>query len=150
VAERRHGLAHGHALALGIADLGGRHGVGALGQRRARHDARRLARPDRAREDPAGQHLADHAERERVVVRGAEGVAAADGIAVHRGAREARHVHGGAHVRREHAPDAVEQRHLFGWQCAHALGEEALHLLDVRARGEAAHAHVTQFGLLIV
>ena len=68
------------------------HRIGTVGQRRAGHDAHRLAGLHTALECLSGERAADHAECKRVVVAGADGFFAVHRVPVHRGAIERRHV----------------------------------------------------------
>ena len=109
----------------------------------------RTASPGRPR--PAngrpGRDSPTTASASGLYVAGAEGLLAAQGVAVHRRAGEGRHVHAGAHVLREHAPGAVGERAPARPRAArHRLREEALHVLDIGARGEATHANVAHQG----
>jgi hypothetical protein len=103
--------------------------VGALGQHRPGHDARRLAGGERARRGaPGGQHL-DDAERDRVSLARRGQVGAPDGEAVHRGVPERRQRVIGHERLAERAPGAVLERRPLGRQGPdrrqHALARRA-------------------------
>ena len=77
-------------------------GVGALGDRGARHDAHRGAGLNCAVEDVAGGHLADHAQLARRCLGRARRVRRAHGVAVHRGVVERWDVEAGGDVLSQH------------------------------------------------
>ena len=148
VAQRRHRLGDGDAAVLLGADLRDDDGVRARRQRRAGHDPHGGAARHLPLERVARERLTEELELDRVVRGRAEGVLAADGVAVHGGPLEAGDRHGGLHVLREHAPDALEQVDVLGLEQGRVRVEEALDLLDVRPLGEAPHPHVTHGPIL--
>ena len=85
-------------------------GVDARGQRRAGHDARRVAGRDRLGHVPARRDVDDHAELPAPALE----LRARDGEAVHGGVGEGRYLFGRDDALRGGAPERLEQRDLFG------------------------------------
>jgi hypothetical protein len=87
------------------------HGVGALRERRAGHDPRCLAGPERdGRECARGDRL-EHRQLDRGRVARPEDVRPANGVAVHRRVGPVRERDRRDHVVRQHATERVAQRH---------------------------------------
>jgi hypothetical protein len=138
----RHRLPHLHPPVSLATDLGHHDGVGASGHGGARHDADGLARREDSVEGVTGERLPDHSQLDRVIVGCAEGLLASHGVAVHGGARERGDVQLGLDVGGEHPTRALLDADRFRVEGLHALGEEAIHLVDVRALGESSHSNV--------
>ena len=85
--------------------------VGAGRHRRAGGDFDALTGSDRLHRHLAGEDLLDAAQRTGALARGAGRVGGAHRVAVHRRAREGRHVGVGDDVAREHAAVRVVERH---------------------------------------
>ena len=104
--------------------------VRALGKRRAGEDPEGLARPQRPlRHRPRG-HAAGQAETRGGPGRRGGGVGAAEGVAVHRGGRPRRHVARAVHVLREHAVEALDERHPLVAEHGHARQDAIERFLD--------------------
>ena len=107
-------LLHEHAVvAVALGELDDDDRVGAVGHRRAGHDADRLAVADGRpwARDPPGSSP-DHPEANRRVGRGAGGALRPHRVPVHRGVRERRDRTGRRDVGREHEPERFVRRHL--------------------------------------
>jgi hypothetical protein len=112
---RVHRCEHTHvvdASAFGLLDHHDR--IGALRQRGARRDLHRFTRPDGRARHLARMNGPDDAQRLRLVAPRAERVFGADGVSVHRGAIEWRHVERGRHGRSRDPIPRLSKGNPFG------------------------------------
>ena len=89
------------------------HRVGALRERAARVDERRLALADRERRGLAHRQFAHHLQVRRQRFAGADGVLGADGVAIHHRAGEVRQRVGRGDILGQHAPQRLRRRYSF-------------------------------------
>ena len=111
VDARRGRGGHPDLVALAAGGLDDGHGVGSLGERGARHDAQRLAGPDRGAGRLPGGQGADHRQPGGLGRAGRGHVRGPHRVAVHGRIGERRHVLGRGHRLGQHQPDGVTDLH---------------------------------------
>ena len=116
--------------------------IGALGNRRARHDSNRLILAHTTPKGISGQCGANQFERNRRVLRGAEALFSPQRVTVHRRARKARDIDPGTHVFGKHPPRALEQANLLCAQCPDVFREKGVDFGHVGAFSKAPHTNI--------
>jgi hypothetical protein len=106
--------------------------IGALGHRRAGHDARRLAGPHCDGRVDARRDVLDHAEDRRRSLGGTRHVLGSHRVPVHRGVVERRDVDVGDDVRGQHAAERLERADALGGKRRDAREYVLLGFLDAQ------------------